>query len=87
MNIKSVSYTSLLRYATDRKKWPFIKRSTHEDLNNELDVALVRIEKMETIIKYVDEVCNDWQMKKVGNLRAISSIAKLFNLRTAEEDK
>ena len=68
-------------------KLPFVKRSEYEDLKKELDVALERIEKTETIIKYVDEVCKVWQMKKVGNLRAISTIAKLFNPKDSGNEK
>ena len=68
-------------------KLPFVKRSEYDDLKKELDVALKRIKKTEDIIKYVDDVSKAWQMKKVGNLRAISTIVELFNPRTAEEDK
>ena len=60
-------------------KFPFVKRTEYEDLKKELDVALEQMKKMETIIEYIDDVCNRWQVKKVGNLRAISTIVKLFN--------
>ena len=60
-------------------KFPFVKRTEYEDLKKELDVALEQMKKMETIIEYIDDVCTRWQVKKVGNLRAISTIVKLFN--------
>ena len=68
-------------------KLPFVKRSEYDDLKKELDVALDQMKQLETALKYVNEVCKRWQMKRVGNLRAISTIAKLFNPRTAKEDK
>ena len=59
-------------------KLPFVKRSVYEDLKEKLDVALERINKTELVIKYVHDVVKDWHLKKVGNLRAISTIANLF---------
>ena len=38
-------------------------------------------------IRYIDEVCKRWQMNKVGNLRAISTIVKLFNPKDSGNEK
>ena len=56
-----------------------VTKKKYQELKKELDVALERLTKTELIIKYVDDVCKKWQLKKVGNLRAISTIVKLFN--------
>jgi|TARA_R100001530_G_C4312791_1_gene153505 hypothetical protein len=60
-------------------KLPFVKRSEYEDLQKELDVALNRIKKLHQAIKFIDGVRRAWLMKKVGNLRAISTINEFFN--------
>ena len=64
-----------------------VTKKKYQEHKDQYDMALEQMQKMETIIEYVDEVCKDWQMKKVGNLRAISTITELFNPRAAEEDK
>ena len=65
-----------------------VTKKKYQELKDQYDVALKQMNKMETIIEYVDEVCRRaWLMKKVGNLRAISTIAKLFNPKDSGNEK
>jgi len=59
-------------------KLPLVKRSKYEEALHNIDVALDQKVKMEEIIKHIHSIAMDWQMKKVGNLRAISLIAEIF---------
>ena len=59
-------------------KWPFAKRSKYEEALHDIDIALEQKVKMEAVIKVIYSIVIDWQTKKVGNLRAISEIAKIF---------
>ena len=59
-------------------KSPLVKRSKYEEALHNIDVALDQKVKMEEIIKHIHSIVLDWQMKKVGNLRAISLIAEIF---------
>tara|TARA_R100000656_G_C3911637_1_gene121007 strand:+ start:529 stop:729 length:201 start_codon:yes stop_codon:yes gene_type:complete len=64
-----------------------VTKKKYQELKDQYDVALKQMNKMETIIEYVDEVCKAWHLKKVGNLRAISTIAKLFNPKDSGNEK
>lgn len=63
-------------------KSPLVKRSKYEEALHDIDIALDQKVKMEAVIKVIYSIVIDWQTKKVGNLRAISEIAKVFQAGT-----
>ena len=62
-------------------KFPIVKRSKYEDLKKELDVALEQMKHLETIIKYVDEVCKAWLVGKAlkGGFQVMQGMTDLVD--------
>ena len=59
-------------------KLPWIKRIKYDDLKSKYDAIFSENKYADKNIKYISSVVLRWRNGKMGNLRAISEISKLF---------
>tara|TARA_R100001530_G_C4229611_1_gene132293 strand:- start:267 stop:491 length:225 start_codon:yes stop_codon:yes gene_type:complete len=64
-----------------------VSKKKYVQLQNKYDIILKQYEEHETkynqlfeSVKVIVDVCRKWNKDQVGNLRAINTIAALFNL-------
>jgi len=64
-----------------------VSKKKYVQLQNKYDIMLKQYEEHETkynqlfeSVKVIVDVCRKWNKDQVGNLRAINTIAALFNL-------
>ena len=68
-------------YSKIIERIPFVKKKTDEiaALNEEIEENLKYKLNLEEVIVRVHYICGEWKANRMGNLKAISQINKIFS--------
>jgi len=60
---------------------PFVKKKTDEiaALNEEIEEILKHKLNLEKVLNGIHYICKEWKANRMGNLKAISQINKIFS--------